>query len=1050
MNKNKPTYIMYHAHDAYSLLDSCTKSSDYVELAKENNMPALSISNHGKPLNWTKKWKQCKEAGIRYMHSVEIYLTEQLEPKVRDNYHTVLIAKNMDGVKELNSLVSMSCDEEHFYYTNRLSFDEFLNISDNIISTSACLASPLNKISLENPYYEKLVQKYTFLEIQPHNHPDQIVFNKRLFDLSKQYNKPLIVGTDTHSSSKYKAECRAVLLKAKHKSYGDEDAFDLSFKTYDELVEMFKVQDAIPLDECVKALDNTNLLYDMTEDLELDLSFKYPILYGSQEEDTRIFNETVERKFKEKCDKGVIPPEQIDAFRDAIDDEMRVFHKLNMDGFMLAQSEIICWCKENGMTIGTARGSVGGSRVAYVSDIIDLNPETWHTVFSRFCNEDREELGDIDIDCIESDRPAIFKYIVERFGTNKTARVAAFGTLQEKATIDEIGRALALEWDDKYKEQNPGMDNPFSLNNIAKIKKDYEEDPESTRLANKTLFYFFDGLLGTVISQSIHPAGIIISPITLNDNYGQFNKEGDQCLMLDMEEVHEIGLVKYDFLILKTLQVLRDTCKYLGTNYPNTHEIDWNDQDVWENLTKSPAAIFQFESSFAFDSLRRFRPKNIFDLSLVTASIRPTGASYRDELLARKTHKNPSAMIDELLSDSLGFLVYQEQTIAFLQQICGLTGSEADNVRRAIGRKQLDRLEAALPDILNGYCSKSDKPREESEQEAKEFLQVIEDSASYQFGYNHSIAYCLISYLCGYYRYYYPLEFITSYLNNAANDDDIRAGTEYAKLANIRITMPKWGYSKSEYYYDKEANVIAKGLSSIKYMSKKTTNALYDIANKYKFKNFVDVIKMLTSEAVIDTRQLDILIKIDFFSEFGNQRELLYIVDLFFNLLKKGEAKQIKRDKADESPIAEIIQKYSSDRNKDGSPSASYKIIDMDMILKEMEACVKKANMEDLSLTEKVKNFEEVAGYVGYTTGKEEDRRKLFITDLKPLKRKKDGKQFGYSFYTKSIGSGVESRFTVFNSMYNLIPVSKGDIVYCKSFSREGAFFTMKEYSKIT
>ena len=1042
--------IIYHCHTDYSLLDSCSKPEEYIELCKQNDIPAISFSEHGKPLNWTEKWAMCREAGIRYMHSVEIYLTEQLEPKVRDNFHTVLIAKNMDGVRELNKLVSLSCNEDHFYYTNRLSFDEFLNISDNIISTSACLASPLNKISTENPYYEKLVKKYTFLEIQPHNHPDQIDFNKRLLELSKRYSKPLIVGTDTHSSSQYKAECRAVLLKAKHKSYGDEDAFDLSFKTHDELIEMFNIQNAIPMEECVKALNNTNLLYDMTEDLELDLSFKYPVLYGSQEEDTRIFSETVERKFKEKCDAGIIPQEQVEAFREAIDDEMRVFHKLNMDGFMLAQSEIICWCKENGMTIGTARGSVGGSRVAYVSDIIDLNPETWHTVFSRFCNEDREELGDIDIDCIESDRPTIFKYIVERFGTDKTARVAAFGTLQEKATIDEIGRALALEWDDKYKEQNPGMDNPFSLSNIAKIKQDYEEDPESTRLANKTLFYFFDGLLGTVISQSIHPAGIVISPITLDDNYGQFNKEGEQCLMLDMEAVHEIGLVKYDFLILKTLQVLRDTCKYLGTAYPSTHEIDWNDQNVWENLTKSPAAIFQFESAFAFDSLRRFRPKNIFDLSLVTASIRPTGASYRDELLARKTHKNPSTMIDELLSDSLGFLVYQEQTIAFLQQICGLTGSEADNVRRAIGRKQLDRLEAALPDILNGYCSKSDKPREESEQEAKEFLQVIEDSASYQFGYNHSIAYCLISYLCGYYRYYHPLEFLTSYLNNAANEDDIRTGTEYAKLANIRITMPKWGYSKSEYYYDKDANVIAKGLSSIKYMSKKTTNALYEIANAGNYNNFTDVLQKLTEENIIDTRQLDILIKIDFFSEFGNQRELLYIVDIFFNLLKRGEAKQIKREKVDDSPIADIIKRYSSDKNKNGEPSASYKIIDMSSIIKEVANEVKKANMEDLSLIEKVKNFEEVAGYVGYTTGREEDRRKLFITDIKPLKRKKDGKQFGYSFYTKSIGSGVESRFTVFNSMYNLIPVKKGDIVYCKSFSRDGAFFTMKEYSKIT
>ena len=198
------------------------------------------------------------------------------------------------------------------------------------------------------------------------------------------------------------------------------------------------------------AIENTNMLYDLTEDIELDTSIKYPILYGSREADSQKFVETVERMFREKLDSGVIPREQEVAFRTAIDEEMRVFQKLHMDGFMLSMSELICWCKSHGMAIGTARGSVGGSRVAYVTDIIDLNPEVWHTVFSRFCNEDRKEIGDIDIDCVESDRPAIFEYITNRFGSDKTARVASFGTLQAKGVIDEIGRHLAKKWNAEY------------------------------------------------------------------------------------------------------------------------------------------------------------------------------------------------------------------------------------------------------------------------------------------------------------------------------------------------------------------------------------------------------------------------------------------------------------------------------------------------------------------------------------------------------------------------------------------------------------------------
>lgn len=1053
---------MYHCHTEYSLLDSCTKYKDYVELAVRDGAKALSISEHGKPLNWTEKWNACKEAGLRYIHSVEIYLTETLDEKVRDNYHTVLMAKNMDGVKELNALVSKSCDKEHFYYTNRITFDEFLGMSDNIISTSACLASPLNKLPDSHPRYMELAKKYDFLEVQAHNHPEQIEFNKRLARLSKQIGKPLIAGTDTHSSSPYKAECRAILLKAKHKSYGDEDAFDLTYKTYDELVQMFKMQGALTEEEYMSAIENTNSLYDMTEDIELDTSIKYPILYGSREADSQKFAETVEKMFEEKLKSGVIPECQKEAFRTAIDEEMRVFQKLKMDGFMLSMSELICWCKSQGMAIGTARGSVGGSRVAYVTDIIDLNPETWHTVFSRFCNEDRLEIGDIDIDCVESDRPAIFKHIMGRFGYDKTARVASFGTMQSKGVIDDVGRALSFKWDKEngmnteyrdggYTEVRVSKaDNPWSLQNVAKIKNEFDSDPEATKKKYPELFYYYDGLIDTKISQSIHPAGMVISPITLVDNFGVFDKDDENCLLLDMENIHDFtGLAKYDFLILKTVQVIRDACRYMDKPYPKTHEIDWNDQDVWADMIKNPSGIFQFEGAFAFESLKRFVPKSIFDMSIVTACIRPSGSSYRDTLLSRQIHTNPSEIIDELLKENLGYLIYQEDTIKFLQQICGLSGSEADNIRRAIGRKQKDRLDKAMPSILEGYCSKSPQPREIAEQEAKEFLQIIEDSASYQFGYNHSIAYCLLGYLCAYYRYYHPIEFITSFLNNAANEDDIRNGTAYANKVGIKITMPKWGLSKSEYFFDREKNIIAKGLTSIKYMSSGIAEELYRLAHEHTYTRFVDVLEDLDKKTSINSRQLDILIKLDFFSDFGNQRELIRISEMFFDTFKKGCAKKISKDKVDGTPLEPIVTKYSVGVTKAGGVAKSYTLLDVKSILNEVEDAIKAIHMDDLNDLIKVRNFVDVMGYVGYVSGKEEDRRKLYVLDVYTLVRKSDGKQFGYSVVTKSIGSGVESRFTVVNSVYNQDPIKKGDIIYCKSYERQGQYYRLTGYSKV-
>lgn len=1028
-------------------MDSCTKYQDYVELSVQNGAKALSISEHGKPLNWTEKWDACKKAGLRYIHSVEIYLTESLDEKVRDNYHTVLMARNLDGIRELNALVSKSCDEEHFYYTNRISFDEFLNISNNIISTSACLASPLNKLPDSHPRYMELAQKYDFLEVQAHNLPEQIEFNKRLLALSKKIGTPLIAGTDTHSSTPYKAECRAVLLSAKHKSYGDEDTLDLTYKTYDELVEMFRVQGALSEEDYMSAIDNTNLLYDMTEEIELDTSIKYPILYGSREADSQKFTETVERKFKEKLEQGIIPEYQRDAFRKAIDEEMRVYKKLEMDGFMLSMSELISWCKEQGMAIGTARGSVGGSRIAYIADIIDLNPETWHTVFSRFCNEDRQEIGDIDIDCVDSDRPAIFKHITGRFGKEKTARVASFGTIQDKGVADEVGRHLSLQWAKAHPNEK---NNPWSIEAIKKIKKEFAADPEKTKAKYPEIFYYYDGLLDTKISQSVHPAGMVIAPITLADNFGTFDKDDDVCLMLDMENVHDFtGLAKYDFLVLKTVQVIRDACRYLNKPYPKTHEIDWFDKEVWASMISNPMGVFQFEGAFAFDSLKKFNPQSIFDMSIVTACIRPSGASYRDVLLARQIHKNPSEIIDELLKDNLGYLIYQEDTIKFLQEICGLSGSEADNIRRAIGRKQKDRLDKAMPDILNGYCNKSPKTRAEAEEEAKEFLQIIEDSASYQFGYNHSIAYCLLGYLCAYLRHYHPLQFITSFLNNAANDEDIRNGTAYANRIGVKITMPKWGLSKSEYFFDTERNIIAKGLTSIKYISAGCAEELYELSHKKKYTRFMDVLLDIEKHTSLDSRQLDILIKIDFFSEFGNQRELFRIAELFDKMFKSGEAKKISKEKVDGTPLEPIIKKYSVGITKSGGEAKSYTLLDIESILREVEDAVKAANLPDLSLILKVKNFEDAMGYIGYVSGNEEDRRKLYVSDIYELHRKKDGKQFGYSIITKSIGSGKDARFTVFNPVFNKEPIQKGDIIYCKAFERDGQYFRMTAYDKV-
>ena len=597
-------------HTEDSLLDSCTNYKLYVDRAVELGQTAICFTEHGNIYNNIEKKMYANSRGLKYLHGVEIYLTASLEEKVRDNYHTILIAKNYEGVKEINLLIDKSTQEDHMYYKPRITFDEFFDITDNVIKISACLASPLSRYpaSVNSLYsnldelekkkleadeknefnaeiskiksdidkakgdYEKLLQTYDYYEIQPHvKSLDQIKYNKMLYEAARKYGKPLIAGTDTHSINQYKAECRSILQRAKHIEFSNEDEFDLTYKSYDELVEMFRQQNSLPMDVILEAIENTNRMADSVTDYELDTTFKYPILYENEEE---VFIDRIYRMYHEKLDKGIIKPDS--RYEENIKEELRVFKKIGMIGFMLFMSELTCWCWENDIPIGFCRGSVGGSTIAYLTDITDVDPVVWDTVFSRFANEDRKEIGDIDLDIAPSQRHLVYEHIIEKFGEDKTAYVLAIGTISDKGTIDEIGRALNIplyevkEIKELYSEYTDAITNNSDkvkkiesvdgYENNEKLVKEKEECErvikhnekllkELKEIKYKDLFYYFDGLVGTAISQSMHPAGIIVSPVTLPDNYGTFwAKDGKRILSINMEEIHEVSLVKYDLL----------------------------------------------------------------------------------------------------------------------------------------------------------------------------------------------------------------------------------------------------------------------------------------------------------------------------------------------------------------------------------------------------------------------------------------------------------------------------------------------------------------------
>ncbi len=398
-------YVMYHDHSHISNLtagtnaDSVTKYEDYIEYAERLGMSALAISEHGNVINWIEKKKAIEKAGMKYIHANEIYLTKKIEKDEfgnltleRDNFHYMLIAKNYDGVLEINNLTSRSFNKDgHFYYNPRMTFEELKKTSDNVIMTSACLASPLwrmykkanlleesgnlsESIALNNELEDMLNwmgdnRHRMFFEIQYHEDHDQIEFNRMLLQLSKDLKIPLIAGTDTHALNAEQAEARKLFLKAKGAAYGNEDDYDLTMKSYPELVGMFEKQAALPRHIYMEAIHNTNVMADMVEEFELDKTPKYPKLYDKPiEVFQNMINEGVKKRGIDK-----FPKEKKKEYFDRIKQEFDTYLKLDAVDYMLLQKNIIDWSHSHGIYQGYGRGSVTGSLIAYVLGITEMD-----------------------------------------------------------------------------------------------------------------------------------------------------------------------------------------------------------------------------------------------------------------------------------------------------------------------------------------------------------------------------------------------------------------------------------------------------------------------------------------------------------------------------------------------------------------------------------------------------------------------------------------------------------------------------------------------------
>lgn len=931
-------YTAIHLHTDLSnqnMVEVVNTYKQYVDKAVDMGHKAIAFTEHGNVLSWYNKKMYAESKGLKYIHGSEVYVTMTLEEKKRDNFHMILLAKNHEGFKELNKMVSTGFDRKgnNFYYNPRISWEDIMNTSDNIIISTACLGGiiwQLHKNRADSIYAEEKLKEVidwfaknkhrAFLEIQPHRHLEQIQLNRLLLKISKETGIRLVAGSDTHALNEEYDKARKILQKAKRIKFTDEDAFDLSFHSYEKMFKMFQAQDTFTDEEIHDAMQMTNVIADMVEPWDIDYSKKYPQLYDNPEE---VFQQKIAEGIKYRgIDKKPLDIKRANAER--IKHEYDVYKANEAINYLLLEDAVKTHARANGVRYGFGRGSVSGSQIAYLLRITEMNAIDRKLNFSRFMSKERISLADID-----TDFPPNKRHIVQDWLLNHPklhcAHIITYNTIAIKGAVRDVGRGLEMP-----------------LDVVAEIAKNVEENEFYWRERFPELFHYVDLIQGTVVSIGAHACGIAVSPIPLDENMGTITtidektKQPVVLTQINMKEIDAQNFVKLDILGLDTVELLSETVDLAGLKWEDIlpENLDADDSKVWESILENNIGIFQWESDFAhqiykdlfsqetIQKIKKVHPKfSYIDLfSLGNAIIRPAGASYRDDVVQGNFYDNGHEALNEFLAPSLGRLAYQEQIIDFLVQFCGYSGGEADLVRRGIGKKDKALLDSLIPEIKERFVDTMIKQYQTrnvvAEQISEPFIQVILDASNYGFSINHSDSYSWLGYACAYLRYYYPLEFVTANLNvNIGKSDKTAKLVEYMKSKGIILNGIKFRYSRAGYMFDKETNSIYQGIEPIKFLNAQVAEGLYELRDN-QYESFTDLLidikdngmlyylqtheakvlqemekagELLVPESsfAVNSRQMLILIYLGYFDEFGGNKKLFRIFEFFEKTYKK-------------------------------------------------------------------------------------------------------------------------------------------------------------------
>lgn len=900
-------FVHLHTHSHYSLLDGLAKIDDLIARVKELGMDALALTDHGALYGAIEFYKKAKKAGVKPILGVEAYVApkSRLQKDPGEKYfHLILLAENNTGWKNLIKLTTKA-HLEGFYYKPRIDKEILREFHDGLIGLSACMSGEVNRALLSNN--EELAQKAAleyqdifgpgrfFLEIGAHpGIKESRGLKEKIAALSKKTGIPLVATQDIHYLKPEDKDYHEILLAVQTGSrLTDDDRLslredDFSVTSPEQMYEKFK--------DLEEALENTVKISEMCN-VEIELNkihlphFEKP---GSKTADEYL-KELVDQRIKSRFGENWNSKE----IEERVSYELSVISKTGFADYFLIVEDMVSWAKNHGIAVGPGRGSAAGSIVSYILGITDINPLEYDLLFERFLNPDRIQMPDIDIDFADTRRDEVLNYLRQKYGEDHVAQIITFGTMAARAAVRDAGRAMGLSY--SFCDQVAKLI-PFNLKLEDAIKKSpelheiYEKNADARKLLDAA-----SHLEGVARHASVHACGTVISkePITEYIPLQLAPQEKNNIItQFEMHAVEDLGLLKIDLLGLKNLTIIEETTKLVkemrGEDV-KISEIPLNDEKTFELLRRgNTTGVFQLEGSGMRRYLKELKPTELEDITVMISLYRPgtLDAGMVPHYIARKNGREPVTYLhpklEPILKKTYGIAVYQEQLMEIAKSLAGFTFSEADTLRKAVGKKIKSLLQEQSEKLIQGMIKNGI-----SENKAREIWAWFEPFARYGFNHSHATCYATIGYRTAYLKAHYPLEFTATLFNADLNDiDRIAFLINEAKMENIKILPPD--INKSFVKFTPEGEDIRFGLLAIKNVGEQiATNIIEERTKGGPFKDFADFASRIHHKD-LNKKSLESLIKSGVFDSLGIERnKALQNIDeilKFNNLVKKNAA----------------------------------------------------------------------------------------------------------------------------------------------------------------